>query len=490
MSSSENPKTKTDSQGDVYEAAVLDFLNKELEAARQPNERSEQSEELDTLVADLLKQVITESDQQKDIAQSVPGEPHFVMSGPMLEPKEAYPPGNNLLANLNRGLSQTYSEKDLWDSEYMEAQPSVMAGQPDSETQLAAKAVELPPSIAAKENQSRPLVVPGEVKTEGRRFSPHGDILFKPALMVKRNPPLAVIASIGLLIVIGGGVYSFLSSTGSSSKNQGVAVGTSASNSAANENLVVIPPPQAEIKGATTAKAPPPATKTIDEADTSKPAAAGDVRRQSAPGKDAQAPAVQQPANHSRENAASIPPPTAVVPAEARVDIEEGAMPDRSTAAPQPVPLQAAASVPALDKATAPTTLGNAIAANGTGEKTPFIQPVALVPIKTENSTLNSIPLPAVPAQSRVLIPPAPLLQPSPSYPEIALRSRTSGSVVLDLQIDEKGRVAKATPVSGPAMFHAAAVAAALRWQYRPASIDGINVPSQAKVTISFNLNK
>jgi outer membrane biosynthesis protein TonB len=60
----------------------------------------------------------------------------------------------------------------------------------------------------------------------------------------------------------------------------------------------------------------------------------------------------------------------------------------------------------------------------------------------------------------------------------------------LELQIDDQGKVAKATPVSGPAIFYNAAVNAAMKWRYRPASINGVNVSSQSRVTMVFNLKK
>ena len=78
--------------------------------------------------------------------------------------------------------------------------------------------------------------------------------------------------------------------------------------------------------------------------------------------------------------------------------------------------------------------------------------------------------------------------QVSPKYPEFALRTRTSASVVLELDIDKQGKVVKATPVSGPEMFHKEAINAAMQWRYRPASVGGTNVSSQVKVTFNFNL--
>ena len=46
-----------------YESAVLEFLDKEM-AAVQPQKKNDQADELDALVTDLLKQVITESDEK------------------------------------------------------------------------------------------------------------------------------------------------------------------------------------------------------------------------------------------------------------------------------------------------------------------------------------------------------------------------------------------------------------------------------------------
>jgi len=85
------------------------------------------------------------------------------------------------------------------------------------------------------------------------------------------------------------------------------------------------------------------------------------------------------------------------------------------------------------------------------------------------------------------MIPSTPISQTSPSYPELAMRTHAAGTVVLDLEIDEQGKVVKATPLSGPAIFYSAAVNAALKWRYKPASIGGTNIKSQSRVTMVFN---
>jgi len=77
--------------------------------------------------------------------------------------------------------------------------------------------------------------------------------------------------------------------------------------------------------------------------------------------------------------------------------------------------------------------------------------------------------------------------QVSPKYPELAAKKRTSASVVLDLSIDRNGHVVKATPVSGPELFHREAIRAAMKWRYKPASTAGSSVPVKSRVTFNFS---
>jgi TonB family protein len=105
---------------------------------------------------------------------------------------------------------------------------------------------------------------------------------------------------------------------------------------------------------------------------------------------------------------------------------------------------------------------------------------------KADNSALSSRPLSAAPAASEGMIPAVPISQIAPRYPEFAVRTRAAASIILDLQIDEQGKVVKAVPVSGPYAFHKEAINAALRWRFQPASINGAKVTSQSRVTMNF----
>ncbi|MBN1566503.1 MAG: TonB family protein [Acidobacteria bacterium] len=86
--------------------------------------------------------------------------------------------------------------------------------------------------------------------------------------------------------------------------------------------------------------------------------------------------------------------------------------------------------------------------------------------------------------------PPVLISQVSPKYPAQAVKSGASASVTLDLSIDKNGNVVKATPVSGPELFHKEAIRAALKWRYKPASITGSSVPGKSRATFNFSLKK
>ena len=130
--------------------------------------------------------------------------------------------------------------------------------------------------------------------------------------------------------------------------------------------------------------------------------------------------------------------------------------------------------------------------AKANGTKQILMGLVVAATVIIPRSTLNAAPPPQAPAPvlARNLVPAIAISQVSPKYPEFALRTHSSASVVLELEIDKQGNVVKATPVSGSEMFHKEAINAAMQWRYRPASVGGTNVSSQVKVTFNFNLKK
>jgi protein TonB len=73
---------------------------------------------------------------------------------------------------------------------------------------------------------------------------------------------------------------------------------------------------------------------------------------------------------------------------------------------------------------------------------------------------------------------------PQPTYPPEALRSGTSGEVIVELTVDVDGAIASARVVRGnpPRVFDRAAVAAVKRWRFQP-----IASSVTTRRTIGFN---
>jgi len=74
-----------------------------------------------------------------------------------------------------------------------------------------------------------------------------------------------------------------------------------------------------------------------------------------------------------------------------------------------------------------------------------------------------------------------------PVYPQSAKRYGITGTVVLDIEINEKGNVVDARAISGPGLFREAAEETVFQWKFRPASANGVSIASREQISISFN---
>ena len=437
MSSNEGHPADPDAQ-DKYEATVLDFLDREMAAAQPAQEAKQQSSDLDALVSDLLKQVITEADQPQD--------------------------GNKLLFDsedeLFSGMTSEQQKSPFSVGEAAEtALPADTSAPAETIVPTPAPPVEEPP--AAESGSMRELL---PEKQPSHAF-PKG-LLMASTLAAKGKLPVKVIACTGALAIIAGAIYFFSGKSNEAPKK--------AESSAAVIQLAEIKPvPASQTAPATQPDAP----KTNRATAQSVPAAA--VKTQAKP--------AQMPA----PRAAAVAPVTTPVPQPVPAKALNAAVPATETGPsvqPAPAPVQVPVAASNEKSAPKPVPDNASSAAPAVPERNPD-PPKPAEPLVAENSAPGPKAAAAAPA-ARNLVAAVPVSQASPVYPELALRTRTSASVVMELQIDEQGRVSKATPVKGPAMFHGAAVAAALKWRYRPASIGGVNVPSQATVTMVFKLNK
>jgi protein TonB len=78
--------------------------------------------------------------------------------------------------------------------------------------------------------------------------------------------------------------------------------------------------------------------------------------------------------------------------------------------------------------------------------------------------------------------------KPSPAYPPIARAAHSSGSVVVQVKVDECGNVVSAKAISGPPLLQQAAVEAAYAWRFTPTLLAGEPVKVTGTITFNFLL--
>jgi TonB family protein len=74
----------------------------------------------------------------------------------------------------------------------------------------------------------------------------------------------------------------------------------------------------------------------------------------------------------------------------------------------------------------------------------------------------------------------------SPAYPELAIRTRVSGTVILEAVIDEEGNVTELKVIEGHPLLRTAAFDAVMQWKYLPTMVGGEPVPVMAFVSVVF----
>lgn len=79
--------------------------------------------------------------------------------------------------------------------------------------------------------------------------------------------------------------------------------------------------------------------------------------------------------------------------------------------------------------------------------------------------------------------------KPAPAYPEIAKMAGASGTVAVQVVVDEQGRVISAQATSGHPMLRKAAVDAALRARFSPTLLSGVPVKVTGLINYNFVLN-
>lgn len=75
-----------------------------------------------------------------------------------------------------------------------------------------------------------------------------------------------------------------------------------------------------------------------------------------------------------------------------------------------------------------------------------------------------------------------------PVYPAVAKHERISGTVIVEVTVDETGRVLNARSVCGPDLLVEASLDAARKWQFTPTLLSGQPVKVIGTITFNFNL--
>jgi protein TonB len=84
--------------------------------------------------------------------------------------------------------------------------------------------------------------------------------------------------------------------------------------------------------------------------------------------------------------------------------------------------------------------------------------------------------------------PPRPLRMTRPQYPQEAFTKKVEGTVVVEILIDERGRVARARVVRSVPLLDAAALVAVRSWVFIPAVHGGRDVATLAFAPITFRI--
>ncbi|MDM7996810.1 MAG: TonB family protein [Acidobacteriota bacterium] len=435
MSGDKEQTTGSSAQG-KYEATVLDFLDKEATEVRHSKKSDEYNDELNALVSDLLKQVMEEADQK---------------SGPTYEPDKV----EDLLAEF---------------MPLQEAVPAKAATNP--EPALHQESTGQASSVPEKKAVSPELLVetkagPTEMeKLAASTPSPAPGSLFAASAPVKRGFPKIAIAIAGVLLIAGIAGFLFFSGSNRGAEPVRSAAVTASAPPADAEALQSFVQPVAPAESARPGM-PAPRDRSVAESIPAKVSAPAPKNEKTSGAPFLRLDTVSESLAPAPQR---IDPPAAVATVEA------------------PAPALASATVTApIEKAAVPAISEAAKTPEASLEKAPA-QDLALV--SASPAGVPPEPKPSAAAAPKNAASAIPLVRANPKYPELALRTRASASVTLDVSIDSQGKVVKAIPVSGPSIFHSEAIKAAMKWRYKPASIDGTNVSSQSTITFNFNLKK
>jgi protein TonB len=76
-----------------------------------------------------------------------------------------------------------------------------------------------------------------------------------------------------------------------------------------------------------------------------------------------------------------------------------------------------------------------------------------------------------------------------PAYPELAIKARLQGTVLIEATVNERGRVVNVSLLQGAPLLTDAALEAVKKWVYTPTLVNGVPTPIIMTVTVHFRLS-
>jgi protein TonB len=285
-----------------------------------------------------------------------------------------------------------------------------------------------------------------------------------------RNLQMSIVAGACLFLLAGAGIIYFTGMMGSTPSGAGKAAPATAQPAPAKVEAPAAPQslPIAAVASKTSPVRP---LRTVDSASTAA-ATSNSSSRNPAPTKESK-PAVTEPqeAPATTKAGSTSTPPAAAAAAEKGTVLTVSAAENSSGV----LPVGATTEIP-LPPTILPQALSGSTLTQSVRNAAPSLEGLAVI---------DSAKTPLAPAP-RDVVPAAVLSRVMPVYPDLARRTRTTGTVVVEVQIDEKGKVVKAIPESGPMILRAEAVNAVMQWRFKPATLGGNVIPSTSKVSIVF----
>ncbi|MGH9872445.1 MAG: energy transducer TonB, partial [Pyrinomonadaceae bacterium] len=111
-------------------------------------------------------------------------------------------------------------------------------------------------------------------------------------------------------------------------------------------------------------------------------------------------------------------------------------------------------------------------------------------PVNIESEPPPPAPRPVLKPVSGGVLNGTALSLPLPAYPESARRLRTAGVVIVEVVVDETGKVISAVATSGPALLRDGAVQAALKARFSPTKLSGQPVKVSGLINYKFALSQ